>query len=254
MKLILLLLAIGLAAAAPACLKYMDGKQMKEDVCLKKGDQADIVLVKACDPPKYCPGNENNIPNACAEPLKLRPGELCKGGTECYSGKCTEQHKCQGSKLNEECKELGDCDPGLICVKEKPADEKSKCLVAKKFEEACQTFLDCAAPFRCVGGKCAKPGSVDDDVKETDHVACKNYYLVTKKVDNVDVQFCGKGPKLKDPPGSLKEPPKCENHDGCKYENQAIADGCQCGRTQTGQKYCKVYAGDFDLKEVSSSL
>jgi len=254
MKLILLLFAIGLATVAQACSKYLDGKELKEGVCLKKKDDSDDILVKACTASKICLVDGLETKGDCVDPPDVTnrlPGELCDNEKQCLSGICSNG-KCKGLEAGKECKELKYCDPGLKCDKKDPASQKV-CLEPSTSGQDCNSYLDCVVPLRCVGGKCVTIGSLDNDKEAKDALACKSYYLGKKKDDNL-IDVCAEAPKLEGQTGPLKEPKKCNNNTNCKYNHPDIKDGCLCGKTANGGKYCKAYPGDFNLEKVSSSL
>ena len=257
MRLIVFLLSVVLATAAPGCPKYLDGNSLDENICVEEEESGDI-SVRACTELQVCPVNELDLPNKCKTPpavINLLAGELCKDDAECFSLKCIN-YRCKGFELNEKCEELFECDNGLICGREKEGDAQLKCLPARKIGEECADSLDCIVPLRCVERECVKAGSqpIGSVVGDFNELACNSYY--TRKNDKGD-WVCAESPKLSGQTWPLKEPPLCTTESPCKYSvynNEDIKNGCKCGKTENGTSYCKAYPGDFNLTEVSSSL
>jgi len=269
MKFILFLLSVALTTASQVCLgdtttpgkcpRYLKGNNLEEDVCIENDPSGDI-FVGTCTAPRYCQVNEDQYVNVCTDPLPIKdlyPGELCTNNDECYSMSCTDG-QCKGLKLNDKCTRLIECEPGLRCDKEKAEDLGNKCLMAKKIGEECNSSLDCAVPLRCVKRKCVEPGSQpigtvlgtsNDGISKK--LACQSYYA---EQNDKEEWLCAKSPQLLGQTWPLKEPPLCTPEIPCEYDNQDIKDGCKCGKTENADSYCKVYAGDFNLTEVSFSL
>lgn len=246
-------MAIGLAAAAPeSCNKYHTRTDLG-DFCVKIENRTNDYLVQSCKAPQVCRMNDSEYPKKCgtADPKELMPNEICSEDEDCHSKNCTKS-RCIGKKVNEACEDIKDCDPGNICHKENAtATEKGKCLEAKKIGGDCSSYLDCVVPLQCANNKCVEVESQPENVTvgEGNELACKSYYI---EMNEGNESVCAKAPKLANQSKLLTEPKSCTSNDGCKYDNQKINESCICGRTEEGDKYCKVYPGDFDHEDIGN--
>lgn len=256
MKLFVLLLAVALVAQA--CEKYEGkGGKLNPGECLKK--ENNVRYHEVCPEPQVC--NTESAENLvkCSDPEKGLPGVYCKDNNDCKSKQCDiKAHKCEGKKKEDPCATIDECNPGLRCIDKAPVGPEIPkiCNDAIAIGGACTKDDDCIVPTICTGGKCSLIGTLKNGMKATDKLQCESFYTAKDKGGADDV--CMESPKLAKNENEMSAPPRCENENAnhCTYKvggaDQTIP--CQCGRTESGNKYCQLFPGNIKIDTVSFTL
>jgi hypothetical protein len=172
---ILILLISNIACDDETCSTYHCGK-LNNGICsVKNGTDFTLQACKGDDESCNFVQGKSDTCQANSK-LKSFPGGYCEDNSDCQIGDCFGE-KCDGTDYGFNCNHHGQCVIGTVC-RLNNASEKQKMCVSPLLEgESCKEDEECDNSHGCLGGKCTKYFSQEDDATVTKNVFCKSGFV-----------------------------------------------------------------------------
>lgn len=187
-------------------------------------------------------------PSTKAKRLRY-PGEDCSDNDPCISPfKCSENNKCSGKNLEENCTDTSECLAGLYCYHD---DKTHQCRKQVELGGACSSSWDCVNYLGCYKNRCIKYGNLasgvsltSEDVKFEGEESNKAFLCELGRL-SYDSNRCATIDYAGETLQKLEKGEdfvKCNKEDYCWYSDgeNIHKQKCQCGYNKDGQGYCTL--------------
>ena len=217
---------------------------LPENTCvLPEGNISKLQLCptgKTCDIPSEDPIDKATCIDTVPKTYQLLPGLPCESNEQCISKIC-ENKQCKGSKENEQCERVEDCEYGFTCRKINTSDTNKTCTTPLGLNDVCEFDTDCSLQYGCYNGKCVQYFTLADG----------QFIGTTTAVDPV-LSLCQSG--YSDESGICQtltqqnEKTECNEANPCTYSYSdktiILPENCLCGYNPEGKQYCLLGSGD----------